>query len=540
MLGTVRVNTGETAGQLTGLDLERNPGIADSRNHELITRTYEKVKKNTRWPSDLWDMITNHTFFTILLLLGLISFDIQAQHFEDLDWSAADPKQAWNYMRTPPSNGPVVLSDGTKALYLSGPFSDYGSGAVNQTIACDFAELQQFKVSAEIKTKNVIGSGATIYAYGKVGADLRGYVTSGNLSGDNNWQTVSVTFVGDNRMDSIRLGCYLEGEGEAWFKNLSWEKIEPSQAPVGDSVMTYLNTFFQIVETNVINADELDFNSLRCDAEMLLAGAQSTSDIHDELNYLARRINKHSFVISPSVAREWMGIDNMDESEESNTPQEIEEATGRRIDDQIAYLTVPQIGSLHEPTKTYYADTLQRLIKKLDTKNTNGWIIDLRANGGGNCWPMLAGIGPLIGEGTTGYFIAPDGSNPQAWIYRDGVSYQDSIVSTSLSQPPYKLKNKKSKIAVLYGPATASSGEVVATAFRGRDNSRSFGQPSAGYASTNENYNLPDGAILFLTVSMYADRNKQLVPMQLLPDEIVEPQEEGDAALEAAIKWLKQ
>ena len=33
----------------------------------------------------------------------------------------------------------------------------------------------------------------------------------------------------------------------------------------------------------------------------------------------------------------------------------------------------------------------------------------LRGNGGGNMWPMIAGVGPLLGEGPLGYFIGPIG-----------------------------------------------------------------------------------------------------------------------------------
>ena len=38
-------------------------------------------------------------------------------------------------------------------------------------------------------------------------------------------------------------------------------------------------------------------------------------------------------------------------------------------------------------------------------------MIDLRPNTGDNCWPMLAGIGPLLGEGVCGYFTDRDLDN---------------------------------------------------------------------------------------------------------------------------------
>jgi hypothetical protein len=31
--------------------------------------------------------------------------------------------------------------------------------------------------------------------------------------------------------------------------------------------------------------------------------------------------------------------------------------------------------------------------------------VDLRGNGGGNMWPMLAGVGPVLGEGIVGWIV---------------------------------------------------------------------------------------------------------------------------------------
>src|SRR5206468_4322951 len=53
---------------------------------------------------------------------------------------------------------------------------------------------------------------------------------------------------------------------------------------------------------------------------------------------------------------------------------------------------------------------------------------------------------------------------------------------------------------------TASSGEAITISFRGRPGARSFGAPTAGLSTGNEEYALPDGSMLFLTTSIEADR----------------------------------
>ena len=76
-------------------------------------------------------------------------------------------------------------------------------------------------------------------------------------------------------------------------------------------------------------------------------------------------------------------------------------------------------------------------------------------------------------------------------------------------------------VAILTDEATASSGEAVLLSFRGLDNVRVFGSPTAGYASANESIILDNGSILALTVSgdiarrqrnrvRYRNRNRSL------------------------------
>ena len=44
---------------------------------------------------------------------------------------------------------------------------------------------------------------------------------------------------------------------------------------------------------------------------------------------------------------------------------------------------------------------------------------DLRGNGGGNMWPMLAGIAAVLGEGDLGSFQSP-GAGASTWFLKDG------------------------------------------------------------------------------------------------------------------------
>jgi carboxyl-terminal processing protease len=57
-----------------------------------------------------------------------------------------------------------------------------------------------------------------------------------------------------------------------------------------------------------------------------------------------------------------------------------------------------------------FTDAIQSAIKAADSDQVRGWIVDLRGNGGGNMWPMIAGVGPILGTGTATSSIPMAGS----------------------------------------------------------------------------------------------------------------------------------
>ena len=65
-----------------------------------------------------------------------------------------------------------------------------------------------------------------------------------------------------------------------------------------------------------------------------------------------------------------------------------------------------------------------------------GWIVDLRGNTGGNMWPMVAGVGPVLGNGVAGFFVPPVGASTP-WSFPEGSRW-------SPLRPPLCLHSPKS------------------------------------------------------------------------------------------------
>ena len=149
-------------------------------------------------------------------------------------------------------------------------------------------------------------------------------------------------------------------------------------------------------------------------------------------------------------------------------------------------------------------------------------------------WPMIAGVGPILGTGTAGFFVPPVGT-----ATRWGYNGQAAFLGSSAVQPvadPYLLRRSNPRVAVLTDKGVASSGEAVVVAFRGRPDTRSFGTETCGVPTANAGFGLSDGATLLLTTAVDADRNSRPYDSPIAPDELIS---DPAAVLQRAIEWIR-
>lgn len=299
----------------------------------------------------------------------------------------------------------------------------------------------------------------------------------------------------------------------------------------------YLDEVFKIVEEHSINRDSLDFQDIKRTAYAKLKKNDSLENCYPIIKHTLKELmDSHSFFMPKEQVDKWQT------TSQNNSKHEIITFTGRLINPDIAYLHMRGFSSGDTVSIQNYADSLQHQIKLLDHKNLKGWILDLRENTGGNCWPMLTGLGPLLGEGICGYFI-DNNQNKSSWFYRDGEAGIDTKTITKISKPSYKLINNLNPIAVLTGPRTASSGEVVVTAFHSKNNVRFFGESTCGLSTGNANFMLSDGSMILLTSSIYADREENIFGEKIKPDETIKFSNYSigqtyDLVIKRAVEWI--
>ncbi|QAY77262.1 S41 family peptidase [Sphingosinicella sp. BN140058] len=169
----------------------------------------------------------------------------------------------------------------------------------------------------------------------------------------------------------------------------------------------------------------------------------------------------------------------------------------------------------------------------MDAAPLCGWLVDLRDNGGGNMWPMLKGLDPLLGTAPFGHFVLSANAT-MPWVRAFGNIFP-SKETFDAAPPAFKLAHADAPLAILFGPNTASSGEMTAIALLGRARVRTFGAPTAGFTTANETSPLGDGAVLVITTMTVRDRTGKNYAGPIVPDDRV-----ALADAEAAAKtWLR-
>ncbi|KRA19920.1 hypothetical protein ASD69_00690 [Lysobacter sp. Root604] len=146
-----------------------------------------------------------------------------------------------------------------------------------------------------------------------------------------------------------------------------------------------------------------------------------------------------------------------------------------------------------------------------------GLVLDFSSNEGGNMWPMLVGLAPLLSEGRLGGFRSAKGDDTEI-AYRGGkitLGGGEHFLNASMTLTPQRLPRY---VAFVIGKETASSGEITSIMFRGQANVRYFGTPTAGYSTANATIPLPNGGRLMLTTAATLDRNGNAYETVLAPD----------------------
>ena len=217
----------------------------------------------------------------------------------------------------------------------------------------------------------------------------------------------------------------------------------------------------------------------------------------------------------------------MTKSESQSTSDSYDEVLPTvSLNGDIAVIKLPDFLGTAEAGRKY-AKVAEDFIHENRDK-IKGVVLDLRGNTGGDMGPMATAVSSLLPDGELMYYHYRSYDVPVT--LKDGVISNAGTGGKSL-YPDEKLKVP---VAILTDDMTASSGEALTLCFRGLENVKTFGAPTAGYTSVNMLYSLYDGAQMYLTVAFDKARTGEI-----FKETSIEPDVATDSPLEAALEWLR-
>jgi carboxyl-terminal processing protease len=305
----------------------------------------------------------------------------------------------------------------------------------------------------------------------------------------------------------------------------------PTQTMTPDA-LAYLNHALDLIQEYSYYRKTVDWIAIRNEAYDLADGANTPTRTYAAINFVFQEIgDSHGGITlpySPGGAQ--------------NTPGDTQSmyfkpADGKLLEGHLGYITVPSFNLPEETIASKYVAGMQGEIRKVDQFHPCGWIVDLRGNYGGWYSPMEVGIGPILGEGVLGGPIDADGKITYM-TYQDGIGRLGDEIEFAIASP-YHLVEPDPPVAVLTDGGTSSAAEAVTMVFRGRPDTRSFGQPTSGHnPGMGKVITLEDGGILWITTQLMTDRTGKIYPeAPIQPDEVV-PLHIDKSVPQAAMDWL--
>jgi hypothetical protein len=324
----------------------------------------------------------------------------------------------------------------------------------------------------------------------------------------------------------VAISFEAQGGADLLSDKVSLAAVDPNPAPPSAEAAAYLHSALQLLRKHHVNRAKADWVKIERDAREEIGGAVTPADTYAAIRGVLGALGeKHTMLVSPDVVRS-----RMQGRSATGAPVAIPMPTFERVGGRFGAVRVP--GHIGPPEAGLrYTQALRSALTEMDAQGVCGWIVDLRGNTGGNMWPMMNGLDPLLGRAPFGSFRNPSGE----------VSYWSRTLQGISSgpggegSPSFTLKSADRPVAILIDDRTKSSGEMVAIGFLGRSGVRTFGTRSGGYTTANRPFPMPDGALLVITTSSVQDRTGRDYPDGIAPDESSDPAT-ADAA---ALRWLQ-
>src|SRR5690606_7860352 len=206
-------------------------------------------------------------------------------------------------------------------------------------------------------------------------------------------------------------------------------------ASSGATAREVLESAIAIIRENALRPVGDDWDRLATDLAGLHGQARAPEAAHPAIRkLLAALADGHSFFIPSSTARQ------ADTMGTATRPPGVE-----LLDGGVGYVLLPGVVGQSEGEGPSFSRQILDAMAGIASAASRGWIVDLRGNSGGNMWPMLAALQPLLGDGPIG------GVRDRQGRFRDWRRMQEPD-----DHRRHAIDLHGARVAILLGAGTAS------------------------------------------------------------------------------------
>ena len=163
------------------------------------------------------------------------------------------------------------------------------------------------------------------------------------------------------------------------------------------SAGVYLDRALELMHTHAIYTPAAGWDALSAKARAMAERAKTLSDAYGAIEYAIAQLQRagdlHASFTNALTAK----LEHQSGAPSASTPPPALSL----VAPGLGSITLPAIGSRPRSSdaRHYMSSALSALASLEKTKHPCGWVIDLRANSGGDVWPMLLSVGPILGGG---------------------------------------------------------------------------------------------------------------------------------------------
>lgn len=297
-------------------------------------------------------------------------------------------------------------------------------------------------------------------------------------------------------------------------------------------VQQTLDAVLNNARTTALNSSRVKWDSLREVVTLSSANAKTTPDLKYSFEVIFKSLDDQQAVIfDPATMTRIAGCDR--QPSPSNEP-----LTFFLAEEGIAYIRLPASGTATNADE--YANAVRAAVDSLTKDGAIAWIIDLRYAANGDSRAMLAGLAPLFEEGLVATTVDNRKKINDMYTVHNGNLYINQVEIGNFG--PHQGDLSKTRIAILTSAQTRGAAEIVSIGFKGRKNTKFFGEQTAGDIFATTTINIAPNLSMRLSSMLHVDKRGREYLKAPEPDLAIEFSRgeplDKDKAIREASMWL--